>query len=79
MNDPFEGGMHLPDIFVFKPIFHEGRRIAFAATICHHTDVGGRVAGLERLGFDRDLPGRPAHPAAQALRPRPSATRPCSR
>src|ERR1700757_824888 len=21
LNDPFEGGMHLPDIFVFKPIF----------------------------------------------------------
>ena len=37
--------MHLPDIFIFKPIFHNGKRIAFAATICHHTDVGGRVAG----------------------------------
>ena len=45
MNDPFDGGMHLPDIFVFKPIFREGRRLSFAATICHHTDVGGRVAG----------------------------------
>ena len=45
MNDPFEGGMHLPDIFAFKPLYHEGRRLAFAATICHHTDVGGRVAG----------------------------------
>ena len=21
MNDPFDGGMHLPDIFIFKPIF----------------------------------------------------------
>ncbi|MCY4592244.1 MAG: hydantoinase B/oxoprolinase family protein [Alphaproteobacteria bacterium] len=45
LNDPFRGGMHLPDIFIFKPIFSHGRRIAFAATICHHTDVGGRVAG----------------------------------
>ena len=45
LNDPYAGGMHLPDIFVFKPIFYEGRRMAFAATICHHTDVGGRVAG----------------------------------
>src|SRR5712691_9691602 len=45
MNDPFDGGMHLPDIFVFKPLFHEGERIAFAGTVCHHTDVGGRVAG----------------------------------
>ena len=45
LNDPYQGGMHLPDIFIFKPIFHNGERIAFAATICHHTDVGGRVAG----------------------------------
>jgi N-methylhydantoinase B len=45
MNDPFDGGMHLPDIFVFKPLFHEGERLAFACTVCHHIDVGGRVAG----------------------------------
>src|SRR5258705_3254924 len=45
MNDPFDGGMHLPDIFVFKPLFHRGQRLAFACTVCHHTDVGGRVAG----------------------------------
>src|SRR5258708_12907429 len=45
MNDPFDGGMHLPDIFVFKPLYHQGKRLAFAATVCHHTDVGGRVAG----------------------------------
>ncbi len=45
MNDPFDGGMHLPDIFIFKPLFHAGERLAFACTVCHHTDVGGRVAG----------------------------------
>ena len=50
LNDPYDGGMHLPDIFVFKPIFapsssSEGMPIAYAATICHHTDVGGRVPG----------------------------------
>src|ERR671936_512900 len=45
MNDPFDGGMHLPDIFIFKPLFHEGKRLAFACTVCHHIDVGGRVAG----------------------------------
>ena len=45
MNDPFDGGMHLPDIFIFKPIFWERERVAFAATICHHADVGGRVPG----------------------------------
>jgi N-methylhydantoinase B len=44
-NDPYDGGMHLPDIFVFKPLFADGKPIAYAATICHHTDVGGRVPG----------------------------------
>src|SRR5215475_12642976 len=45
MNDPFDGGMHLPDIFVIKPLYVDGERVAFAATVCHHTDVGGRVPG----------------------------------
>ena len=45
MNDPFAGGMHLPDIFVFQPVFFEERLLGYAATVCHHTDVGGRVAG----------------------------------
>ena len=45
MNDPYHGGMHLPDIFMFMPISHDGQRCAFAVVICHHTDVGGRVPG----------------------------------
>ena len=45
INDPYHGGMHLPDIFMFMPLFFEGKRRAFAVVICHHTDVGGRVPG----------------------------------
>src|SRR6201994_868088 len=45
MNDPYHGGMHLPDIFMFVPLFSGGVRRAFAVVICHHTDVGGRVPG----------------------------------
>ena len=45
MNDPYAGGMHLPDIFMFQPVFAGDVHIAFAATVCHHTDVGGRGAG----------------------------------
>jgi len=45
LNDPYEGGMHLPDIFLFRPIFSGGKILAYGATICHHTDVGGRVPG----------------------------------
>ena len=68
MNDPFEGGMHLPDIFLFKPLFHDGEtaRVRRHDLPPHRRRRPGR--GLQRLGLDRDLPGRPAHPAAQALR-----------
>jgi N-methylhydantoinase B len=45
LNDPYEGGMHLPDIFMFKPIFFESRLQGFAVVIAHHCDVGGRVPG----------------------------------
>ena len=44
-NDPYCGGQHLPDIVAFKPVEHEGRRIAFVGTLCHHIDVGGLAAG----------------------------------
>jgi N-methylhydantoinase B len=45
MNDPFDGGIHLQDIFVFKPIFFEKQLIGFATTTAHHGDVGGRLPG----------------------------------
>ena len=45
MNDPYEGGMHLPDVFIFKPIFVQGEQLAIAATISHQADIGGRVPG----------------------------------
>jgi N-methylhydantoinase B len=45
LNDPYEGGTHLPDIYVIKPIFVNNELLAFATTIAHHTDIGGRVAG----------------------------------
>ena len=45
LNDPYQGGMHLPDIFMFMPVFHGPDLQGFTVVICHHTDVGGRVAG----------------------------------
>ena len=44
-NDPYAGGSHLNDIFMFKPVFKDGERICFLGLILHHTDLGGRVAG----------------------------------
>ena len=45
MNDPFDGGIHLQDIFVFRPVFHGETLIGFATTTAHHGDVGGRLPG----------------------------------
>ena len=45
MNDPYAGGMHLPDIFVFKPLFLDENLVGFAAAVAHMADIGGRVPG----------------------------------
>ncbi len=45
MNDPFDGGIHLQDLFVFKPVYLDGGLIGFATTTAHHADVGGRLPG----------------------------------
>ncbi len=44
-NDPYSGGQHLPDVLTFKPVYFQGRRIAIAGTLTHHTDVGGGAPG----------------------------------
>jgi N-methylhydantoinase B len=44
-NDPYCGGQHLPDFIAFKPVFHEGARIAITCVLIHHVDVGGGAAG----------------------------------
>ena len=45
LNDPYHGGMHLPDIFMFKPVFVDGIHLGYAVIVAHHNDVGGRVPG----------------------------------
>ena len=45
LNDPYQGGMHLPDIFMFKPIFTGDTLHGFSVVITHHCDMGGRVPG----------------------------------
>ncbi|WP_051821438.1 hydantoinase B/oxoprolinase family protein [Streptomyces sp. SCSIO 75703] len=46
MNDPFNGGQHLQDIYLFTPVFVDGRLAAFAASVAHHVDIGGGSPGL---------------------------------
>ena len=45
-NSPFEGGQHLPDVFIFSPIFFEGALIGFSASVAHHLDLGGGAPGM---------------------------------
>jgi N-methylhydantoinase B len=47
-NDPYSTGgmvMHLNDIYLFRPVFAEGRLLCFAWTFIHCTDVGGYAPG----------------------------------
>ena len=46
VNDPYgSGGIHLPDIYVIKPVFVDGIIEGFSGAVAHHTDVGGLVPG----------------------------------
>ena len=51
-NDPFHGGQHLPDIFIFSPIFLEQELVGFSATVVHHIDLGGGAPGLNPKAGD---------------------------
>ncbi len=45
-NDPYgSGGMHLPDVFVIKPVFVDGEVEGYAATLGHQCDIGGIAPG----------------------------------
>ena len=45
LNDPSQGGMHLPDIFIIAPIFYEAALLGYVVTVVNHSDVGGWSAG----------------------------------
>ncbi len=45
MNDPYDGGTHLPDITLLTPVFWEGQAIALAASMAHQQDLGGMAIG----------------------------------
>lgn len=45
VNDPYAGGMHLPDIFAVAPAFSGEDLAAYVVVVAHHIDIGGRVPG----------------------------------
>ena len=51
-NDPYSGGQHLQDVFIYSPVFVEGKLVAFAGTVAHHLDLGGGNPGLTTEAVD---------------------------
>jgi N-methylhydantoinase B len=45
LNDPFDGGTHLPDLVVTVPVIVDGETVALATAITHHQEIGGRSPG----------------------------------
>jgi N-methylhydantoinase B len=44
-NDPYEGGTHLNDIKLVRPVMRDGKVFCFLASVGHWNDVGGNVPG----------------------------------
>lgn len=44
-NDPYDGGTHLSDFRLVKPVFRNGKLFCFLASVGHWHDVGGNVPG----------------------------------
>lgn len=45
INDPYDGGNHLPDIGIITPVFYEEQLLFFCVSRAHHGDIGGSTAG----------------------------------
>ena len=45
LNDPYDGGNHLPDITMVSPVFQGGALAFLLASRAHHADVGGMTPG----------------------------------
>lgn len=55
-NDIWLGTGHLPDVTLAKPIFRNGRLVAFSATTAHVPDIGGKIRSPEpREVFEEGL------------------------
>jgi len=45
LNDPFQGGNHLPDVTLVSPVTIEDSLVAYAVTRAHHSDMSGMRPG----------------------------------
>lgn len=40
-NDPYKGALHMPDVTMIEPVFHDGVRIGWVGSCAHVLDIGG--------------------------------------
>ncbi len=45
VNDPFQGGTHLPDVTLVAPVFLDRELVGFVANRAHHADIGADSPG----------------------------------
>lgn len=45
INDPYAGGTHFSDVRLIRPVFVDGKPVAYAQSNGHWSDVGGSVPG----------------------------------
>ena len=69
-NDVFSIGNQNNDVAVYKPIFLDGKLVAWTAVKGHQADIGGNVRGRLQPERHRGLAGGAAHPAGQGVRAR---------
>jgi N-methylhydantoinase B/oxoprolinase/acetone carboxylase alpha subunit len=45
LNDPYDGGTHVPDVTALKPVVVDGEVVALGTTMAHHQEMGGTTPG----------------------------------
>ncbi|MAA75528.1 MAG: 5-oxoprolinase [Salinisphaeraceae bacterium] len=45
LNDPYQGGTHLPDVTLIAPVYAEDSLVAFVVNRAHHADIGAKSPG----------------------------------
>jgi N-methylhydantoinase B len=51
-NDPYHGGQHLQDVFIYCPVFVGDELVGFTGSVAHHLDLGGGNPGLTTEAAD---------------------------
>ena len=44
-NDPYRGGVHMPEHVVIKPVYHDDELFGYVANIAHLVEIGGMAVG----------------------------------